>query len=173
MKRWLIAGALAFAAAGQALAADLPQPAPPPPPPFVPAIVPIYNWAGIYFGLNGGFGFGRSDWGGPHLLFDTGNFDVSGGLFGGTVGANVQYDALVFGVEGDSDASWIKGSTNVCLPAACQTHNDWLATIRARAGYAADRVLFCGAAGGAFGDIRANVDPTWTHQNKAGWTAGA
>jgi outer membrane immunogenic protein len=34
-------------------------------------------------------------------------------------------------------------------------------------------VLFYGTAGGAFGDIRANVDPTWTHQNKAGWTAGA
>ncbi len=54
---------------------------------------------------------------------------------------------------------------------ACETDNDWLATIRA--GYAADRILFYGTAGGAFGDIRANVDPTWTHQNKAGWSAGA
>ncbi len=122
--------------------------------------------------MNAGYGFGQSDWGGSLIGADTGNFKVSGGLFGGTVGANVQYDAFVLGVEGDFDASWIKGSTNFCIP-DCETHNDWLSTVRARAGYAADRVLFYGTAGAAFGDIRANVDPTWTHQNKAGWTAGA
>ncbi len=174
MKRWLIAGALAFAAAGQALAADLPPPLPPPAPAaFVPAIIPVYNWGGMYFGVNAGWGFGQSDWGGSLVGANTGNFDVSGGLFGGTFGANVQYEAFVFGVEGDFDASYIKGTTNVCVPVACETHNDWLATLRARAGYAANRVLFYGTAGGAFGDIRANVDPTWTHQNRAGWTAGA
>ena len=61
MKRMLIAGALAFVAGGQALAADLPPPmAPPPraPATYVPAPVPFYNWGGIYVGLNAGYNFG-------------------------------------------------------------------------------------------------------------------
>jgi outer membrane immunogenic protein len=75
--------------------------------------MPVYNWGGIYIGINGGFGFGQCDWSVPGTAIDTGNFNVSGGLFGGTVGANVQYDAFVFGVEGDFNGSWIKGSSSV------------------------------------------------------------
>lgn len=33
---------------------------PPAAPAFVP-VIPIYNWAGVYVGVNGGFGFGQSD----------------------------------------------------------------------------------------------------------------
>ena len=58
MKRILVAGALALAAGGQSLAADLPQPAPPPPPrapaTYVPIAPPAYNWGGFYIGLNAG-----------------------------------------------------------------------------------------------------------------------
>ena len=49
MKRFVFAGALALAAGGQALAADLPPPmAPPPraPATYVPAPVPIFTWPG-------------------------------------------------------------------------------------------------------------------------------
>ena len=49
MNRFVIAGALALAAGGQALAADLPPPmAPPPraPATYVPAPVPIFTWSG-------------------------------------------------------------------------------------------------------------------------------
>src|SRR5208282_239585 len=56
MKRILIAGALALAAGGQALAADLPQPAPPPPPrapaTYVPVPVQVFSWTGFYLGIN-------------------------------------------------------------------------------------------------------------------------
>jgi len=40
---------------GSALAADLP-PSPPPRAPavYVPAVLPVYNWAGAYVGINGG-----------------------------------------------------------------------------------------------------------------------
>ncbi len=53
MKRWVLAGALAFAAAGHTLASDLPPPGAPPAPlrapgAYVPAITPVYNWGGIY-----------------------------------------------------------------------------------------------------------------------------
>ncbi len=34
---------------------------------FVP-VIPIYNWAGVYVGVNSGFGFGQSDWGGSLLI---------------------------------------------------------------------------------------------------------
>ena len=48
MKRWLLAGALAVAAAGQGLGSDLPPPAVPAPPrapaAYVPPVSPVYNW---------------------------------------------------------------------------------------------------------------------------------
>src|SRR5208282_1942270 len=106
MKRLLIAGALAFAAVGQALAADLPEPMPPPPratAAYTPIVVPVYNWGGIYFGINGGFGFGNSQWTNAAVFVpaSTGNFTLSSGVVGGTIGANFQTDAFVFGIEGD------------------------------------------------------------------------
>jgi len=30
----------------------------------VSVVVPSYNWAGFYVGINGGYGFGRSKWDG-------------------------------------------------------------------------------------------------------------
>src|SRR6202041_417719 len=60
MKRILIASAVALAAGGQALAADLPPPAPMPlaPATYVPIVAPPYNWTGFYIGANSQF------WGG-------------------------------------------------------------------------------------------------------------
>jgi outer membrane immunogenic protein len=179
MKRLLIAGALAFAAAGQALAADLPQPAPPPPQApaaYIPTVAPVYNWGGIYFGGNGGYGFGNSQWTNT-VLGSTNTFGVTGFLVGGTVGANFQTDALVFGIEGDFDGSWMQGTSSAGVCGVCETKNNWLSTVRARAGYAADRVLFYGTAGGAFGNISEGQNglpnSTFASSTKAGWTAGA
>lgn len=183
MKRILFTAAtLAIVAGGSALAADLPQPGPPPPqaPAYVPLVAaPVYNWGGVYYGINGGYGIGSSDWTTSYGAA-SGSFNVKGFLVGPTVGANIQADAFVFGVEGDFDASWMNGTNSICASAAsaaCETKNTWLATARARAGYAVDRVLFYGTAGGAFGDILGNT--LWpssnTFQSKIvpGWTAGA
>ncbi|MGC1778575.1 MAG: outer membrane protein [Xanthobacteraceae bacterium] len=185
MKRWLIAGALAFAASGQALAADLPQAGPPPPQApvaYIPTVAPVYNWGGIYFGVNGGYGFGssqQSDAAGT----STGTFNTSGFLVGGTIGANFQTDAFVFGIEGDFDGSWMQGTSGTanCVSGGvlsqCETKNSWLSTVRARVGYAADRVLFYGTAGGAFGNIEQGAsnaaNSSFASASKAGWTAGA
>jgi outer membrane immunogenic protein len=134
-------------------------------------VAPVYNWGGIYYGINGGYAFGKSEWTTP--LATTGNFNTSGFAVGATVGANYQVDAFVVGLEGDIDWMGIQGSSGICTP-ACETKSTWLSTIRGRAGYAADRVLFYATGGGAFGNIQAGPSgSTLTNTNKAGWTAGA
>jgi outer membrane immunogenic protein len=180
MKRFVFVVALSVAGFGQAFAADLPPaPAPAAPATYIPTVAPVYNWGGIYFGINGGYGFGQSNWtvpgGGGVAAGTTGNFNINGYAVGGTIGANLQADAFVFGIEGDIDAMGMKGSSNTCAPVSCQTQDTWLSTVRARVGYAADRVLFYGTAGGAFGNILANTNnnTSFASANKAGWTAGA
>jgi outer membrane immunogenic protein len=187
MKRMLIAGGLLIAAAGQVLAADLPRaaaPLPRAPATYVPTTAPVYNWGGVYIGINGGYGFGSSEWSAAGVT--TGNFNTSGGLVGGTIGANFQASQFVLGVEGDIDWTDISGnSVGGCgtlgaaavppVPATttCKTSNDWLGTIRGRVGYAFDRVLVFATGGGAFGNVQA-VTPLATNSNsKFGWTAGA
>src|ERR1700685_687774 len=98
MKRILWAGAFAFVAGGQALAADLPpRLAPRAPATYVPTTVPAYNWSGIYIGVHGGELFGTTSWNNPAAGLTTGNFNTNGGLAGGTVGGNVQWGAAVLG----------------------------------------------------------------------------
>ena len=132
-----------------------------------PVFAPAYNWTGFYLGINGGGGWGHSDW------TTTPGFDVSGGLIGGTAGFNWQTGQWVFGVEGDVDWTNIKGNTVVGCPLRCQTSNTWLATVRGRVGYAFDRFMPYVTGGVAFGDIRAATPgfPGLTNTN-AGWTVG-
>src|SRR5438105_1247848 len=174
MKRWVLAGALAFAAAGHTLASDLPPPGAPPAPPrapaaYVPAITPVYNWGGIYFGFNLGYGFGISNWTDPNNfsgLGSTGCFNLTGFLVGPTVGANFQTDGFVYGVEADFDGSWIDGKKSSAFcgnvgfgpSAQCETKNFWFAIARARLGYAVDRVLFYGTGGGALGNVSSEIN---------------
>src|SRR5689334_25056294 len=75
-----------------------------------PAYYAPYNWTGFYVGINGGGGWGKSDW--TNAAGSTGSFDVSGGLVGGTIGYNWQASQWVFGLEGDIDWSDIRGSTS-------------------------------------------------------------
>jgi outer membrane immunogenic protein len=171
MKQILVTVVFSAAATGTALAADLP----PAPPPRAPAIYapppPVYDWTGFYIGINGGWGFGKSDWSIPG--FTTGNFNVNGGVLGATAGFNWWVNGWVLGLEGDADGSWMDGKSAACGVPNCETKNKWLATIRGRLGYAADRVLFYATAGGAFGDIVVNTTTNWQSASKGGWTAGA
>jgi outer membrane immunogenic protein len=172
MKRLVIAGALALAFAGQALAADFP--APPGPPPYLP-VAPLYNWTGFYVGVNGGGAVGNSNWTDPNDPA-TGNFTVDGGLFGGTIGANYQTGRWVFGLEGDWDWSNLSATTfnTSCAFVGCTTQSDWLATVRGRVGYTWDRLLVYGTAGGAFADVQAAAGSLPLSDSvQAGWTAGA
>jgi outer membrane immunogenic protein len=174
MKRIFVTAMLSIAAASSALAADLPQPAPPPPQApamYVPAVAPVYNWGGLYIGLNGGYGFGSSDWTGGGV--SSGNFSTSGFVVGGTAGFNYQWDALVVGAETDLDFTDISGNGPGAFCLNCKTSNDWLGTTRARIGYAADRVLFYGTAGVAYGNVQASAFSVTNSSTEIGWTAGA
>lgn len=175
MKRVVLAsfGALAMVAMmGAANAADLgrrhamPAKAP-------PYVVPGYNWTGFYAGINGGYGFGQSEWSNPA---GTSSFDIDGGVVGGTIGYNYQVNQIVFGLEGDIDWSGIKGqtSTGICVGGICETSNNWLATARGRIGYAFNRVMPYLTAGAAFGDVKMNLPGIGSETDtRAGWTAGA
>ena len=133
-----------------------------------PVYVPIYNWTGFYIGVNGGGGFGSSNWD------STGSRDVSGGLIGGTIGYNYQFGQVVAGIEGDVDWSGINGTTNNSCPPGCKTSNTWLATVRGRLGYAADRFMPFITGGAAFGNIEASIPGlAQTSSDNSGWTLGA
>jgi outer membrane immunogenic protein len=171
MRRFLAtSGAIlaSFAIAGQAAAADLgrrdmPMKA--------PMYAPVYNWTGFYLGINGGGGWGTSSW--NSAAAPTGDFDVSGGLVGGTVGYNLHYGQTVLGLEADLAWSGISGSTNVFCPTGCETSNSWLSTVRGRIGYAADRFMPYLTGGVAFGDIEATRGAFGgASSTEAGWTIG-
>ena len=172
MKRFMIAGLLPLLFLGSASAADLPQ-APPPQAPaaYIPIVAPVYNWAGFYLGINGGWGFGTAKWTAIGVgATATGSDSDNGGVIGGTLGANWQAGAFVLGAEADFDYSGINTSTsqticNLGTPIGCQTGNNWLSTVRGRVGFAADRVLFYGTAGGAFANVQTVVNARHYHQH--------
>jgi outer membrane immunogenic protein len=169
MKRMLIAGALALAAAGQAFAADLPMPGPPVPPAAYMPVMPVYNWTGFYLGVNGGGAFGTS----TDQACCGGSFSANGALVGGTIGGNYQMGAFVLGIEADGDWTNLDGQNSTTC-GNCETKSNWLATVRGRAGYAWDRVLFYGTAGGAFANVQAgSIGGPFDGGTQVGWTAGA
>ncbi|MGH6683927.1 MAG: outer membrane protein [Pseudolabrys sp.] len=159
-----VAAAAVLIASIAAQAADLSQP-------FykAPGFAPVYgNWNGFYAGINGGYGFGTSDWSGAGV-----GTSPKGGLVGGTLGYNLQTGLWVWGVEGDIDWSNIKGDAS-CGADTCETKNDWLATVRGRLGYAGlGAVLPYITGGGAAGDIKTSESVLGsTTKTKIGWTVG-
>lgn len=100
---------VAFGLAGQAKAADLDPPAPVPAPEPVPFVQP-QPWAGLYFGVQGGYVFegeaGQSFSNGAA----SGDSDPDGFIVGGHVGYLFQNGNVVFGIEGDGEYSDVDGS---------------------------------------------------------------
>jgi outer membrane immunogenic protein len=195
MKRILIASAVALAAGGQALAADLPPPMAPPP--RAPAVYypppPVYNWTGFYIGGNLGAG-----WNSGGSVSDTLGSTITGSgqttkfLGGGQVGVNYEFGGgVVVGAEAMFD--WLPNTTNTWtatnagIAAAPGTNtasatftNRWLTTATGKLGYAWDRVLVYGKGGGAWVGTNnpsvtvngAGVTASGSNTNNFGWTAG-
>ncbi|HEY1472539.1 MAG TPA: outer membrane protein [Pseudolabrys sp.] len=160
-----------------AQAADMPR-ANPVPSYKAPVEAP-FSWTGFYFGLNGGYAWGRSSWSDPLFTPGSGSFNTSGGLLGGQLGYNWQTGPFVFGIETDADWTNIKGSTaglgGVCLAdgaGVCQTKQDWFGTTRGRIGYAFGRLMPYVTGGAAYGDIKALEATGNATQTRFGWTAG-
>jgi outer membrane immunogenic protein len=160
MKRIVCTTVLSFFAASQAFAADLP-PAPPPPPrapvAYVPMVEPVFNWTGFYIGGNLGAAWSQGS------AVDTTSGVVYGNpssstvfLGGGQVGANYQFGGgFVLGVEGNFE--WAANTANSTPTIAdsgglfqVSSNDRWVTTLAARFGYAFDRVLFYGKAGGGW-----------------------
>jgi outer membrane immunogenic protein len=163
----LIRAGLAFAALlalpMAAQAADLPAPSYKAP----AYVAPSYpTWSGFYVGINGGYGFGNSDWDVPAV-----NTGPKGFLVGGTVGYNLQTGAWVWGIEGDFDYSAMKG-TEPCAGPDCETRLSWLATARGRIGYGGWGSLLPYITGGAaFGNVKATRFGD-ASETRIGWTVG-
>jgi outer membrane immunogenic protein len=181
MKRLFTAIALAALAAESASAADLATKA--------PDVVPVaYNWSGCYLGIEGGGNWGHTNQTAVTPLNPadnglpiTGNYNMNGGLLGGTLGCNYQVSNWVFGIE--NDFSWTNASGNVSdlPPFAARSNNpireEWIDTLRGRIGIAWDRALLYGTGGAAF--ARADLTKCAAGvcfdqaQTPVGWAAGA
>ncbi|MGL9623376.1 porin family protein [Bradyrhizobium sp. U531] len=159
MKR-LVVGAAALVAAGWTASADAAdmnygQRAPY----TVNQPLNAYSWAGPYLGGNIGYEWGSVD----------NNPSKPSGFVGGVqAGYNFQNGPFVFGVEGDIQAA---GADDTFAP--WKFSNPWFGTLRGRAGYAFNNVLFYGTAGLAFGELRAQTFGWSESHTTAGWTIGA
>jgi outer membrane immunogenic protein len=119
----------------------------------------VYSWAGPYLGGNLGYGWGTVD----------NNPTKPSGFEGGVqAGYNWQTGPWVFGVEGDIQ---VTGAEDTFAP--WKFSNPWFGTVRGRAGYAVNNILFYGTAGLAFGELRGMTfgGISESHTN-AGWTGG-
>ncbi len=186
MKTFFVASVALLGLAGsQASAADMAVKAPP------PIVTTVFNWTGFYLGIEGGGAWGRTQYiaADPAVpavlgLPITNPFDVSGGLFGGTVGYNWQFSNWVVGAEGD--LSWVsKSGINNDIPPFTTTWTNttserWLGTGRLRLGVTpADRWLVYATGGFAVAGVEATVNSTATGagifsqtQTRWGWTVG-
>ena len=125
-----------------------------------PVVAQVYNWTGFYVGANGGYGWGSQDPMTPFSnRFDRTSFSTSGGMFGGTVGAQIQQGYVVLGLEGDVDWANVKGNgistptiAGLAQPITLNVASNISAmgTARARVGVAVNNWLFYGTGGAAF-----------------------
>jgi outer membrane immunogenic protein len=149
MKKLIIGAVFAAIGSASAFAADLPMQSYK----SAPVVAQVYNWTGFYVGVNGGYGWGTQD---PLSLLanrlDRTSFNTSGGMFGGTIGAQIQQGYVVLGFEGDLDWANIKGNgianpAILGLPLPGVTLNiasniSAVGTARARVGVAMNNWLF-------------------------------
>ena len=156
VKRFIL-GAVAFAGcAASAQAADLPYGSRAPY--TVNQPLNAYSWAGPYLGGNLGY-----EWG----TVQNNPTKPSGFVGGVQAGYNWQTGPWVFGVEGDIEAT---GAEDTFAP--WKFSNPWFGTIRGRAGYALNNILFFGTGGLAFGELRGQTFGLTESHTNAGWTLG-
>jgi outer membrane immunogenic protein len=151
MRKCLVIGAAALALTTHgACAADMyvsPQP------------IPYgYRWMGPYVGANFGYQWGQLS----YTRADPSG--IAGGFQGGY---NWQIGQLVFGAETDFQLS---DSNAVFAP--YKFSNPWFGTVRGRAGYALNNILFYGTLGLAYGRGHIDLGALGEDNMHVGWTGG-
>jgi outer membrane immunogenic protein len=159
MKTSIVAASLAAAVmvSGSAVAADFPRG----PTPYysAPAVSGAgYNWRGAYAGLNLGY-----QW----ATVTGSNVSPSGAAGGLQAGYNWQSGQFVFGGETDLQLS---GADDTFAP--YKFSNPWFGTLRARAGWALNNILFYGTLGLAYGDLDGEISGLDESKTLTGWAAG-
>jgi outer membrane immunogenic protein len=173
MRRILLAIAAIASSSSFASAADLPASVYK-----APVMAPVASWTGFYAGLNGGYAFAHQSvdptvvseacdnpLGCPQILalLSTGRSMNPGGFTGGLqFGYNQQYGNMLFGLEADVDYSRLNGSfaygpirpspQPITGAGSGSVTTNWVATIRPRFGWVADRLLVYVTGGLAFTD---------------------
>jgi outer membrane immunogenic protein len=170
--------ALLMVASSGAFAADLPVRAP------VMMPLPVYNWTGFYIGGNLGGAWTNGTLTDNFTGASIGGGNNSGFIGGGQIGYNWQVSPqFVLGVEWMFDGTSLSHSgTGVTVLGDVLTGSaktDWVSTLAARFGYAANNWLFYGKAGGGWvqnsatvTDVTRNISVSASN-TKSGWTAGA
>jgi outer membrane immunogenic protein len=191
-RQFLLASVGAIAIASSALAAE--------PPPYLPP-PPVFTWTGIYIGGQIGYAWGYDDanaalnlplW--PRFFTQEYSLSPQGVIGGAHLGYNLQINQWVLGLEGTVDGTSLSGSTSRLArtptrgpfgTVAARTREDVQGSIRARAGFAWDRVLVYVTGGAAFTGISDDYSAALPaavpapiflslgkSQTRAGWTAG-
>lgn len=147
------------------------------------AAAPAFHWAGLYAGVNTGYGINSDD---TSISPESGNATIAirngdsptaehiqsaGFLAGGQIGYNWQTGGIVWGVESDLDWARIGGSTATTstfdfFTTTVDKNLSWLGTTRARVGtLPADNLLLYVTGGVAYGGTELAFD-----QRQAGLT---
>ncbi|MBI1619887.1 outer membrane protein [Aquamicrobium zhengzhouense] len=164
MKKLALTASILAAASTSAFAADVAYEEPAP---YTPPVATVYDWTGVYVGIQGGYVWTTLT---DPLDVDE---DFDGGTLGALVGANWQNGNIVFGVEGDINYTWnendyLFGNT------AVEVGTDWSGSLRARLGYAMDRTLLYATGGLALANGYVNVVGVGEEsETLTGWTIGA
>jgi outer membrane immunogenic protein len=141
----LVALAIATPAAAADMAARMPMKAP-------PMVAPVWNWTGFYVGINGGYGWGKSQWDLRTAPFgNEGSHSTDGGTVGGQIGYNWQFGGWVFGLEAQGNWSDFSGSNASLRVAGVTNHTkaDAFGLFTGKIGYAWDNVLLYAKGGAA------------------------
>jgi outer membrane immunogenic protein len=125
-----------------------------------PMIAPAFSWQGSYIGAHGGYAWGEEN-DNQSEIFEcevsctpSDKFDVDGFIAGGHIGYNWQSGQFVFGIEGDVDATGLKGDSDFSyydqFYGTLGFKSQWQASVRLRAGYAINTTLLYVTGGVAF-----------------------
>jgi len=162
---FLTASLLALGLASQASAADLRSP-PPVYSKAPPMIAAIYDWSGLYIGLNGGGGSTHNCWG------DLCHSD-SGGTIGAQIGYRWQAANWVFGLEAQGNWADFGNNSAAYDNFNYRNHVDGFGLFTGQVGYAWNNVLWYAKGGAAVVSNNYNQwDNTWRNPvNNTKWGA--